>query len=154
MIAYNKLVEHSKKIFHFNHLAAICSWDQASVMPAGGNHARSEAMAELTVHIHRLMTDPKLPEWFDQAENESLNTQERASLRELRKNWMQANVLPQELVQKKSLAGSKCEHAWRTQRGNNDWQDLKIIGKKLSPYQKKKRKFDHKRPGYLLTTQC
>jgi len=25
-------------------------------------------------------------------------------------------------VQAKSLAGSKCEHAWRTQRGENDWQ--------------------------------
>jgi carboxypeptidase Taq len=31
-------------------------------------------------------------------------------------------VLPQRLVQAKSLAGSKCGHAWRTQRGENDWQ--------------------------------
>ncbi|MDG2708659.1 carboxypeptidase M32, partial [Vibrio parahaemolyticus] len=35
--------------------------------------------------------------------------------------WQQANLLPESLVQAQSLAGSKCEHAWRTQRGENDW---------------------------------
>ncbi|WCE31178.1 carboxypeptidase M32 [Vibrio sp. SCSIO 43137] len=122
MQAYQKLTEHSKKISHFNHLAAICGWDQAAVMPSGGNQARSEAMAELSVHIHKLMTEPQLAEWFDKAEQEELNSEQQASLRELKRGWQQANVLPEELVQKKSLAGSKCEHAWRSQRGENNWQ--------------------------------
>ena len=59
MSAFKKLVEHSQKCSRFQHLASICGWDQASMMPAGGNQARSEAMAELSVHIHGLMT-PKL----------------------------------------------------------------------------------------------
>ncbi|WP_367988885.1 carboxypeptidase M32 [Vibrio sp. NTOU-M3] len=122
MSAFKKLVQHSQKISHFNHLAAICGWDQAAVMPAGGNQARSEAMAELSVHIHNLLTQPQLADWFEQAESESLSTQDKASLRELKRQWQQANVLPEELVQAKSLAGSKCEHAWRTQRAENDWQ--------------------------------
>ncbi|MFB9215247.1 carboxypeptidase M32 [Vibrio sinaloensis] len=122
MSAFKKLTEHSKKISHFNHLAAICGWDQAAVMPSGGNQARSEAMAELSVHLHGLHTQPQLADWFDQAEQESLTEQESATLRELKRNWQQANILPESLVQAKSLAGSKCEHAWRTQRGENDWQ--------------------------------
>lgn len=122
MSAFKKLTEHSKKISRFNHLAAICGWDQAAVMPSGGNQARSEAMAELSVHIHKLLTEPQLAEWFDSAESEPLSTQDASSLRELKRQWLQANVLPEELVQAKSLAGSKCEHAWRTQRGNNDWK--------------------------------
>ncbi|MDV7102803.1 carboxypeptidase M32 [Vibrio sp. TH_r3] len=121
MSAYKDLETHSKKIAHFNHLAAICGWDQAAVMPTGGNQARSEAMAELSVHIHKLMTEPQLAEWFDKAKNESLSIEQQASLRELKRTWLQANVLPEELVQKKSLAGSRCEHAWRTQREQNDW---------------------------------
>lgn len=40
----------------------------------------------------------------------------------MKRDWQQANLLPESLVQAQSLAGSKCEHAWRTQRGNNDWQ--------------------------------
>ncbi|MGY3569558.1 carboxypeptidase M32 [Vibrio paucivorans] len=122
MSAFDKLVQHSKKISHFNHLAAICGWDQAAVMPAGGNQARSEAMAELSVHIHGLLTQPQLSDWFAQAESEALSTQDSATLRELKRQWLQANVLPESLVQAKSLAGSKCEHAWRTQRGDNDWK--------------------------------
>lgn len=122
MSAFNKLKQHSQKISHFNHLAAICDWDQAAVMPAGGNQARSEAMAELSVHIHGLNTQPQLEDWFAEAETEQLNSEDKATLRELKRQWQQANVLPESLVQAKSLAGSKCEHAWRTQRGENDWQ--------------------------------
>jgi carboxypeptidase Taq len=122
MSAFNKLVAHSKKISHFNHLAAICGWDQAAVMPSGGNQARSEAMAELSVHVHAMHTQPQLADWFEQAEQEPLNAQDKATLRELKRNWQQANLLPESLVQAKSLAGSKCEHAWRSQRGENDWQ--------------------------------
>ncbi|MCG9724680.1 carboxypeptidase M32 [Vibrio brasiliensis] len=122
MSAFNQLIQHSKKISHFNHLAAICGWDQAAMMPSGGNQARSEAMAELSVHIHGLHTQPQLADWFAEAENESLDTQQLATLRELKRQWSQANVLPESLVQAKSLAGSKCEHAWRSQRGENDWQ--------------------------------
>lgn len=121
MSDYQKLVQHSQKLANFNHLAAISGWDQAAVMPAGGNEARSNAMAELSVLIHQLNTAPQLADWFAGAEQESLTLQQQASLREMKQRWQQATVLPQDLVQAKSLAGSKCEHAWRTQRPNNDW---------------------------------
>ena len=121
MSAFKKLVEHSQKCSRFQHLASICGWDQASMMPAGGNQARSEAMAELSVHIHGLMTQPQLADWVSDAENEDLNNEQQSSLREIKRQWQQANLLPEKLVEAKSLAGSKCEHAWRSQRGNNDW---------------------------------
>ncbi|MEF1193431.1 hypothetical protein QTO04_29875, partial [Vibrio parahaemolyticus] len=92
-----------------------------AVMPSGGAEARSNAMAELEVHIHSLMTQPHLEDLFAQAEEETLATQERAMLREMKREWQLANLLPESLVQASSLAGSKCEHAWRTQRANNDW---------------------------------
>jgi carboxypeptidase Taq len=38
------------------------------------------------------------------------------------RHYQQATLLPESLVEAKSLAGSKCEHAWRTQRPANDWQ--------------------------------
>ncbi len=121
MNAFSTLVQHFKTISHFSHLSAICGWDQASMMPGGGAQARSEAMAQLSVHIHSLMTQPQLEEWFATAEQESLNNEHQAMLREMKRQWQQANVLPESLVQAKSLAGSKCEHAWRSQRKNNDW---------------------------------
>ncbi|EMK3500228.1 carboxypeptidase M32 [Vibrio vulnificus] len=122
MSAFQQLLDHSQKVSHFEHLSAIVGWDQAAVMPSGGAEARSNAMAELSVHIHSLMTQPRLGDLFAKAEEENLSVEQSAVLREMKRDWQQANLLPESLVQAQSLAGSKCEHAWRTQRGNNDWQ--------------------------------
>lgn len=122
MTHYQTLTAHFRKIAHFHHLQAICGWDQAAKMPCGGNQARAEAMAELSVHIHQLLTAPVLEEAFDKAHDESLSLHEQASLREMNRQWQHANILSKELVQAKSIAGAKCEHAWRSQRGENDWQ--------------------------------
>ncbi|MGR5064924.1 carboxypeptidase M32 [Photobacterium sp. DNB22_13_2] len=122
MTFYEKLEHHNKKISRLEHLEAICGWDQAAVMPEGGNTARSEALAELAVIKHELSTAPYLSDWFEQADNEQLDTEKTTSLHEMKRSWQQANVVPAELVEKKSLSCSKCEHAWRTQRERNDWQ--------------------------------
>ena len=118
---YKQLVEHYQKIANFNHLAAITGWDQAVNMPVGGNESRSSAMAELSLHLHQLATAPQLGELFDKSLSENLNELETASLQEMKVNWQKATVLPEDLVKAKSLAGSKCEHAWREQREKNDW---------------------------------
>ncbi|ENQ8617102.1 carboxypeptidase M32 [Vibrio fluvialis] len=122
MSAYNKLVSHYNKISNFNHLSAIAGWDQATMMPSGGHESRSKAMAELSLHIHKLSTSPDLGELFDKASSEELTTVEQASLREMKRSWEMSTVIPEDLVEAKSLAGSNCEHAWRTQRSNNDWE--------------------------------
>ncbi|ORT50007.1 peptidase M32 [Vibrio sp. qd031] len=121
MSSYSKLKAHFQKIYHFKHLSAIAGWDQATMMPSGGNQARSQALAELSVHIHNMTTEPQLEDWFSSAESEPLSSLETSSLREMKREWRQATVLPAKLVQAKAIAGSKCEHAWRTQRGENDW---------------------------------
>lgn len=128
MSNYDQLISHYQTINHFNHAQAMLGWDAAANMPAGGNEARSNAMAELSVHVHRLSTQPQLGEWFNNAENELLNaeqtsltTEKKSSLREMKRQWLQATLLPEDLVQAQSKAGSKCEHAWRSQRQENDW---------------------------------
>ncbi|MDO8341815.1 MAG: carboxypeptidase M32 [Cellvibrio sp.] len=124
-MSYQQLHQHFLKISHFNHLSAICDWDQAAMMPAGGNDARSAAMAELSVLIHQLTTAPQLAEWIAVAETETLTADEKVSLAALKRRWRQANLLPEELVLAQSLANSTCEHAWREQRKNNDWDGFK-----------------------------
>jgi carboxypeptidase Taq len=121
-MSYQQLHQHFLKISHFNHLDAICSWDQAAVMPDGGNDARGAAMAELSVLIHQLTTAPQLADWIAAAEAETLDAQQTVSLAAIKRRWQQANQLPEELVMAQSLANSTCEHAWREQRKNNDWQ--------------------------------
>ena len=121
MSHYQNLETHFRKIARLHHLDAICSWDQAAMMPAGGNAARGEAMAELALLIHAQSTAPHLADWFAGAETESLTREQAANLAAMRRRWQQATVLPAALVEAKSLAASRCEHAWRGQRTRNDW---------------------------------
>jgi carboxypeptidase Taq len=109
------------RLYRYAHLASIASWDQAAMMPAKGNEARAKAMAELQVLMHETLTSTELATQFQAVNGMLLNDEDQASLREMRRQWRQANLLPKRLVEAQSLAQSRCEHAWRTQRKHNDW---------------------------------
>ena len=101
---------------------AVAGWDMQTMMPAGGSQARGEALAEMGVLRHEILTDPRVGDLIQEAGQADLNDVERANLREMQRAWQQASLLPASLVEAKSLAGSRCEHAWREQRPANDWQ--------------------------------
>lgn len=119
--AYRALEKTFQKLNRYGHLAAIAGWDQATMMPEGGAEARAEALAEIRVLSHSTLSSEKTKQLLDAAQGEPLDAIERASLREMRRDWNQAALLPESLVERKSLAGSRCEHAWREQRPANDW---------------------------------
>jgi len=120
--AYGALTATFTRLYHFQHLAAIANWDQAAMMPPKGNEARGQALAELDVLIHQTLTDKALPALLEAASQEALDEAQRANLREMQRDWQHASLLPERLVQARSLAGTRCEHAWRTQRKANDWR--------------------------------
>ena len=118
--AYSQLLAVFTKLHHFHHLAAIASWDQSAMMPLKGNEARTQALAEGCVPSHLIITDAALASLLDAAEQAPLSNMERASVREMRRQWALSNLLPSQLVEAQSLAGSRCGHAWRRQRPAND----------------------------------
>ena len=120
--AYDELTRQQQKVYRFTHLLSMIWWDRAAMMPPKGNEARAAALAELETHIHRLRTEPRQKELLAAADGESLDDVERANLAEIRREWRLANALPAELVEAQSIAGARCEHAWRTQRKANDWK--------------------------------
>ena len=119
--AYASLVASFTKLYRYQHLANIVGWDQAAMMPSKGNEARSAAMAELAVLLHETLTAPALANALEAATAEPSDPVETASIREMSRQWRTANLLPASLVEAKSLAGTRCEHAWRRQRTANDW---------------------------------
>jgi carboxypeptidase Taq len=119
--AYDELTRTWSRLYRFGHLQAIAGWDRAAMMPAKGSAARADALAEIDALLHRMRTDPKLPGLIESAEGEALDAVQRANLREIRRDWRSSNALPEALVEAKSLAASRCEHAWQTQRPAHDW---------------------------------
>ena len=120
--SYSKLTGVYTRLYRYHHLSSIVGWDRNAMMPPKGNEARAAAEAELSALIHRTRTDPQLKAWLQAAEHEPLDDLARANLREIRRDWRDANALPESLVEARTLAGARCEHAWRSQRPANDWK--------------------------------
>jgi carboxypeptidase Taq len=120
--AYDALTRTYARLHRLGHLQSLAGWDQAAKMPPKGNAARAAALTEMAALLHRMRTDAKLADHIARAEQEALSELQRANLREIRRDWQRANALPESLVQRRQMAGSRCEHAWRQQRPANDWQ--------------------------------
>ena len=119
--AYDELARTWQRLYRFSHLQSIAGWDRAAMMPTKGAAARADALAEIEALVHRMRVDPHLKPLIDGAEGEGLDDWQRANLREIRREWREANAVPEALVEAKSLATSRCEHAWQAQRPAQDW---------------------------------
>jgi carboxypeptidase Taq len=127
LTAYQKLADRFQQLSRLDHAATYLSWDQMVMMPPNGNQLRSASLAEIAGIRHGLLTASELQDWLDAADAElaDLEPAQQASqgrsLHEMRRRWRESNCLPADLVKAKIMAGSHCEHGWRTQRGDNDW---------------------------------
>jgi carboxypeptidase Taq len=121
-MSYSALVARHRRIAHLQHVEAITSWDEAAMMPPGGGDSRAEALATLRVLAHQLATDPAMGDELAAAEADagSLAPWQRANVREMKRGFVRETALPTALVEACSLAESRCEQAWRTQRPRND----------------------------------
>lgn len=76
---YQQLTRTYQRLSRFSHLSSIASWDMFTMMPPGGSAARSEALAEMSVLQHQILTDKKMGEWLAAAASEDLNDIEQAN---------------------------------------------------------------------------
>ncbi len=119
--AYFLLEEHFRKLARLDHAVTFLQWDHMVMMPPGGSEPRAKAIAELTAMHHELLTSAKTEDLLKEAAEEATSPSRRRSLQEMEREYQHAVCIPPDLVKAKSLAGSKCEHDWRSQRKNNDW---------------------------------
>ncbi|MFC0338020.1 carboxypeptidase Taq [Kushneria avicenniae] len=120
--AYQQLEARFTRLHRYAHLGAMAGWDQLTLMPPGGNEARAEAMAELSVLVHDTLTAPETRRLLDETDAVALEDEQRANLREMTREVQDATVMPPALVEAQSLAGARCESIWRRCRPDNDWQ--------------------------------
>lgn len=120
--AYENLVNRFQQMYHLQHLGAIAGWDQAAMMPAGGNQARGAALAELNTLLHKLLTASEVESWLQETQSQETNPDTLRSIEEMAVEWQHASAIPDDLVKAKTIASTHCEHAWRSQRPENDWQ--------------------------------
>ncbi|CAM2968430.1 Zn-dependent carboxypeptidase [Legionella steigerwaltii] len=132
MNAYQQLEQHFKKYYDFENLAAIVSWDEASMMPAGGGKARAEALATLSAVQHDWLTHKKVGDLIKQAKDiENLSSWQQKNLYWIEKEYRQATCIPVNLVEEFTNESLTCGQAWRELRASNDWKSFKPYLEKL-----------------------
>lgn len=99
----------------------MLSWDEATMMPAGGGAARAESLATLRGIIHDRTAAPELGELLNSALTEPLDPWQRANLTEMRRAWLRATAIPHDLVEASSRAENRSEQAWRSLRPKSNW---------------------------------
>ncbi len=129
--AYDQLLNRFNRLAQIEHSLTFLQWDQLVMMPPGGNDTRSEAIAELSTMYHELLTAPDMADLIERAAENENDDQRRISIREIKREYLWANCIPADLVKAKSLAGSRCEHQWRTQRKENDWEGFLVNFKEV-----------------------
>lgn len=121
---YEALTNHFQKLARISHAITFLQWDQLVMMPPGGNPSRSSSIAELSALYHGHLTSSSIADLLESCRDEDHNSETEQSLAEMERLHQQALCIPADLVKAKSLAGSKCEHGWRQQKQDNDWQSF------------------------------
>jgi len=147
---YDALTRTWSRLYRLGHLQSIASWDQAANMPPKGNEARGQALAEIAMLMHGMRTEPGLESALQRAHEEPLTDTQRANLREIERDWFRANALPAQLVERRALVTSHCEHAWRTQRQANDWAGFAVNLKQVLEVGREEAKYLSERSGLSL----
>ncbi|RLQ21002.1 carboxypeptidase M32 [Seongchinamella sediminis] len=126
MTAYQSLEALRKRVSVLGNAIGILHWDQETMMPEGVAPGRARDLAELSLMVHEIETDERLPDLLAEAEaqQEQLDSWQRANLREMRHLYLHANATPAELVEKIVIARSDSVTTWKDARAANDFKRL------------------------------
>jgi len=119
--AYDDLLDRVGRISNVSHAEELLSWDQQVMMPEGGTPARSRQLSALSAVEHDLLTADELGALLDELEASSLDDDQRAVVREVRREQERAVRVPTDLVERISAASSEALTAWREAKEADDF---------------------------------
>lgn len=125
MDAYRSLEQIFFRISALRDAIGLLNWDAETLMPDGAAEGRSEQLAALEGIAHRLLVAAETGALLDQAEaaNE-LDDWRSANVREMRRIYLHAATVPQNLVEANAKAVARAVMAWRQAREDNDFAAL------------------------------
>lgn len=127
--AYTRLENRFRRLNALGEAQEVLHWDMSTVMPRGGHESRAEQLAELAAVYHGMLTDNETGDLINAAEADAanLNDWQRANLREIKRNYVKATALSEDLVTRLSRASSACEAVWRDARAGNDFKAVQPL---------------------------
>ena len=126
--SYIELEKHFGRLLALREAAGLLHWDASTMMPAGisSSNARSEQISAIATVCHDIISDNKISDLLDEAENLSnLTNWQTSNLREMRHIWIHETAVTKDLVEALSKASMSCETQWRISKVDSDYITLK-----------------------------
>lgn len=120
--AYQKLEARFGTIADIEQASSILNWDRAVIMPDAASEERGRQLATLAGIAHEKMTAADMAQELAAVDESALDPWQKANLREMRRAYAHASALPEALVEKISIATTRCEGIWRKAKKTNDWK--------------------------------
>jgi carboxypeptidase Taq len=122
MTPYERLINRFRRIATIGECSAMLGWDASAVMPMGGSAARGDQLALLAGLAHQHLTAPEVEQ--DLAAAEASDPWDQANLRLMRRAYVRASAIPEELVVASAKANATCEKVWRSARKDADFAQV------------------------------
>ena len=125
--AYDDACDRYRRISTLGDAQGVLYWDQQVTMPEGGTSARSQQLSALSAARHEKLTDDELGRLLDDAEDEDLDDEQAAVVREIRRDHERAAKVPGELVEEHTRLQSEAQDDWREAKANDDFSAFEPI---------------------------
>ncbi len=125
MKAYKELLDISSELRDLERTLSLLAWDERTYMPRGSVKGRSEMRATLYKIHHKLLTSDRLKRCIDELNKPSnfdqLDQIQKASLREMTRDFERTYNVPDELIQRIAKASSEGQSIWESARSQSDF---------------------------------
>ncbi len=127
-----------KTIQSIGDVRELLHWDQHVVMPEKGITARSRQKSELAKIYHQKITSNELADILDDLEPEIHDREERANIREVKRQHERASRVSEEIEEKISQKESTTVDMWEKAREKDDFS---VVAEDLQELVELKRKY-------------
>lgn len=123
---YQKLTHELRESSVLSTVSSVLGWDEQTYMPDGGAEHRSEQSSLMAGLIHDRQTLPERGALIGELEacSENATPEQQANIREARRDFDHATLLPRELVKEMSRVTSLAQQAWVKARKSSDFSQF------------------------------
>ena len=118
--AYDPLMARARDLAILESVASLVGYDERTSMPSRAANWRAEQNSYLARLLHERATDPQigllLNEATDDVKSQPADSEQRANVREMQREYDRAVKLPGDFVAEMSRTTSLAEHAWAEAR--------------------------------------
>lgn len=120
-----KLKNHLKRISNFENALSLLRWDSETYMPKNASEKRAEIIGEIAGYTFKEFTSEKTLKLLQNAENEAQSIEEKALIRETKKEFEKSKKIPPELFIEFQIETSKAQNAWQIAKKEDNFNLFK-----------------------------